>query len=39
MGPPTPPPKKNRPKHKYPFFSNEVFKNISDNNTDVMATL
>ena len=39
MGPPPPQKKKNRPKHKYLFFSNEVFKNITDNNTVLMATL
>jgi len=30
--------KKNRPKDKY-FFENKVFKNITDNSTDLTATL
>ena len=32
--------KKNRPKDKYNFFfGNEVFENITDNNTDLTAAL
>ena len=38
MGPP-PPKKKIDPSISTFFFSNKVFKNISDNNTDLMATL
>ena len=31
--------KRNRPKDKYYFFKNKVFKNITDNNTDLTPAL